>query len=242
MSLQSSRLPAPRAKDGLDARRQAVLRAGVDDSAHVERRRVDLHDPMIGTVDEVVEVELPLRAVLPLELLVDLVDGAANLMVDVLVAIGVLLHQTIIAVDQGAVLLLDEQHVTAAVDDDEVDLAEVGPPGIFARPVDPVEDGEVVGKTLLQEGQRRQLGIRCAGESQLGHVRREDSSHGIHSTFKRRREGRDTPRLMTRRLCATGGLTMTRSTFRQPAFRAAVLRVVVVQREDRVPGTDRGGL
>ena len=121
---------------------------------------------MVGTVDEVVELELPLAAVLPLELLVDLVDGAANLVVDVLVAVLVLLHQTIIAVNQGTVLLLDEQHVAAAVDDDQIHLAEVGPLGIFPRPVDPVEDGEVVGKALLQERQRGQLGMRCAGESQ----------------------------------------------------------------------------
>ena len=52
---------------------------------------------------------------------------------DVLVAVLVLLHQTIIAVNQGAVLLLDEQHVAVAVDDDEIHLAEVGPLGILAE-------------------------------------------------------------------------------------------------------------
>ena len=57
---------------------------------------------------------------LPLELLADLVEGASDLIVDVLVSVFVLLHEAVFGLDEGAVLLLDEQHVAASVDDDEI--------------------------------------------------------------------------------------------------------------------------
>ena len=117
----------PGTENRLNSPRQPVPRAGVDDTDHVERGGVDFHDAMVGAVDQVVEAEPPARAVLPLELLSDLVDGAADLIVDVLVAVLVLLHETVVGLDEGAVLLLDEQHVAASVDGDEIHLAEVRP-------------------------------------------------------------------------------------------------------------------
>lgn len=103
-----------------------------------------------GHVDQVIQRQPGAVAVLPVELLPDLVHRAADLGTGVLVPVLVALDEPGAAFRKQAVLLLDQEHIAALVDDDEVHLAEVHPLGVLARPVHTVQDRVVVRQGLFQ--------------------------------------------------------------------------------------------
>ena len=176
-----------RAQEGVNALRQGVAGAGVDDAARIQRRRVDRHHPVVGTKDQIVDVESPAAAMDVAELLAHVVDGALDLIADVLRGLAVDLDQAVLGLLQAAVLLLDQQDLAGFVDDGEIDLAIDREALVFAGPVDSVKDRVFGGQPIAKQDQRLQLGRMGPGQGEGGDVGGNDAGHGRQAAVERNR-------------------------------------------------------
>ena len=155
----------------LDGRRQLVLPGGVHDSPGVETGGVQAPDPVVGAIEQVVEFQV--FVVLLAEFAAQAVEIAMELADHVLGLAAIALVQTVAALDERAVFLLDEQNPAGAVDDDKIDFAEGGAVFVGAGPIDAVIDGEVPGEPLFQQSKRLTLAISRAGKSEVRNGRNE---------------------------------------------------------------------
>jgi hypothetical protein len=96
---------------------------------------------VVRTVDEIVELEVGLVVMGQLEFLSDPVQRSAHLLAHGPGPFTVDLDKAVLRLFDRTVLLLDDEHLTGLVHDDEVELTELDPVPVFSRPVHAVKDG-----------------------------------------------------------------------------------------------------
>jgi hypothetical protein len=120
-----------RDQEGLDPFGKPPAARRVDDAACIQRRGVEVRDPVVRTVDEIVELEVGLVMLGQLEFLSDPVQRSAHLLADGPGPFRVDLDQAVLRLLDRTVLLLDDEYLTGLIHDDEVELAELDPVPVF---------------------------------------------------------------------------------------------------------------
>jgi hypothetical protein len=112
----------------------------VDHALRVQPGGEDPLDGMVRAVDAILDAQPGLLSDLVGEFVADAVDAAQDLIGHALAFVPVVFEQLALSLVESAVLLLDAEHLTGAVEDHEVDFAVQGPPFVLVGPVHAVED------------------------------------------------------------------------------------------------------
>ena len=141
---------------------QRVARARIDDPLGIDGRWRRSRQLAVGQVQQVVDVEPAAVRKAARELAHQCIQIARDLRAHLLRPRRVGLDEVVSVRRDFAVLLLDRDRPTVAVDDDEVDLAVEGGRLVGMRPVHAVIDGVFIGQFALEPFERFDLQARLA--------------------------------------------------------------------------------